>query len=218
MKLLLTSAGITNKSLADALFQLVGKKPEDTSLAYIPTAANIVIGDKGWLIDDLIDLKKLNFKSIEIADISADEEKIWKQKFESADVLFFEGGDTFHLMEWVNKVGLDKEMRELLKTKVYVGASAGSAIVSKDLRLGLTQKIYEENLDRTTDLEGLGLVDFYIISHFNSNYFLNVREDFIRKATEDVKEKIYVIDDNSAIVVTDTVVDIVSEGKWFRIN
>ena len=75
MKLLLTSGGITNASIARALFDLVGKKPEDTTLVFIPTASNVEMGDKGWLIDDLINLKKLNFKSIDIADISAVEEK-----------------------------------------------------------------------------------------------------------------------------------------------
>ena len=50
MKLLLTSGGITNKSIADALFDLVGKKPEDTSLVFIPTASNVEKGDKGWLL------------------------------------------------------------------------------------------------------------------------------------------------------------------------
>ena len=89
MKLLLTSGGITNKSIADALFDLVGKKPEDTSVVFIPTAANIDKGDKTWLIDDLINLKRQNFKSIDIADISAVEQKIWRPKLEEADILFF---------------------------------------------------------------------------------------------------------------------------------
>lgn len=92
MKLLLTSGGITNTSIADALFDLVGKKPEDTVLVFIPTASNVETGDKNWLINDLLILKKLNLKSIEITDISAVDEKIWKPSLERADVLFFEGG------------------------------------------------------------------------------------------------------------------------------
>src|SRR3989344_4280859 len=99
MKLLLTSGGITNKSIASALFNLVGKKSEDTSLVFIPTATNIEKGDKGWFIDDLINLKKQSFKSIDTADISAVDEKIWRPKLDEADILFFEGGNTYHLME-----------------------------------------------------------------------------------------------------------------------
>jgi len=78
MKLLLTSGGITNKSIAKALFDLVGKKPKDTALVFIPTASNIEKGDKDWLINDLINLKNQNFKSISITDISAVPENIWR--------------------------------------------------------------------------------------------------------------------------------------------
>ena len=112
MKLLLTSGGITNKSIADALFELVGKKPEDTSLVFIPTASNVEKGDKDWLIDDLVNLKKQNFKSIDIADISAIDKKLWLPRMEEADVLFFEGGNTYHLMEWMNKSGLTEILPE----------------------------------------------------------------------------------------------------------
>ncbi|MEK9130033.1 MAG: Type 1 glutamine amidotransferase-like domain-containing protein, partial [Patescibacteria group bacterium] len=148
MKLLLTSTGITNKSIANALFNLIGKKFEDTTLVFIPTAANGVTGDKKWLIDSLLNLKKLNFKSIEITDISAIDRKIWEQSFKRADILYFEGGDTYHLMEWINKSGLVKILPELLKNKVYVGASAGSMVTNKDLALKISQIVYGEDLDK----------------------------------------------------------------------
>ena len=32
------------------------------------------------------------------------------------------------------------------------------------------------------------------------------------------KEKVYVLDDNSAVRVADGKVDVVSEGKWFVVN
>lgn len=218
MKLLLTSGGITNPSIAKALFDLVGKKPEDTSLVFIPTASNVEMGDKWWLIEDLMDLKKLNFKSIDIADISAVEEKIWKPKFEAADILFFEGGNTFHLMRWISKSGLAAMMPEFLKTKVYVGLSAGSMVASKDMALGISQKLYEEDLDETENLAGLDLVDFYFLPHLNSQWFPNLREEFVRKAAEGMSDKVYAMDDDSALKIVDGTVEVVSEGKWFVIN
>jgi len=218
MKLLLTSGGITNKSIADALFDLVGKKPQDTSLVFIPTAANTEKGDKSWFIDDLLNLKKQNFKSIDIADISAVDEKIWRPKLEEVDVLFFEGGNTYHLMEWINKSGLASLLPELLKNKVYVGLSAGSMVTSKDLTLRISQIAYEEDLDKTEDMPGLNFVDFYLLPHLNSPYFEKLREDFIREAVQGIPEKIYVLDDNSALKVVDGKVEVISEGKWFVIN
>ncbi|PIV41822.1 MAG: hypothetical protein COS26_03060 [Candidatus Nealsonbacteria bacterium CG02_land_8_20_14_3_00_40_11] len=218
MKLLLTSGVLTNKSIADTLFDLVGKKPQDTSLVFIPTAANIEKGDKSWFINDLLNLKKQNFKSIDIADISAVDQKIWKPKLEETDVLFFEGGNTYHLMEWINKSGLASLLPELLKNKVYVGLSAGSMITSKDLILRISQIAYEEDLDKTEDMPGLNFVDFYFLPHLNSPYFEKLREDFIREAVQGIPEKIYVLDDNSALKVIDGEVEVISEGKWFVIN
>lgn len=218
MKLLLTSSGITNKSIADALFSLIGKKPEDTTLVFIPTAANVETGDKNWLISDLLNLKKLNFKSIEITDISAVDEKIWRQSFEGADVLFFEGGNTYHLMECLNKSGLTKMLPELLKNKVYVGVSAGSMVTNKDLLLKSSQSLYGEDLDKNYEMTGLNYVDFYFLPHLNSDYFVNLRENLIKDALKNIREKIYVLDDNSALKIIDEKIEVISEGKWFTIN
>jgi len=218
MKLLLTSGGITNKSIKDALFDLVGKKPEDTSLVFIPTASNVEKGDKGWFIDDLVNLKKLNLKSIDIADISAVEESIWRPKLEEADVLFFEGGNTYHLMEWINKSGLVATLRDLLKTKLYVGVSAGSMVTNPDLALKISQIVYEEDMDKLGDVHGLNFVDFYFLPHLNSVYFGKVREDNIKEIAKGIKRKIYALDDSSALKVVDGKVEVISEGKWFVVN
>ena len=218
MKLLLTSGGITNKSIAKALFDLIGKKPEDTSVAFIPTASNVEMGDKSWLINDSVNLQKQGFKSISITDISAVEEKIWRPQIEEADVLFFEGGNTYYLMRWINKSSLAKILPELLKNKVYVGVSAGSMVTNKNLSLSTSQIIYEEDLDESHEMPGLNFVDFYFLPHLNSPYFKNLREDFVRETLKDTKEKTYVLDDNSAIKVIDDKVEVISEGKWFMIN
>ena len=218
MKLLLTSGGITNTSIANALFNLVGKKPENTKVVFIPTASNIEVGDKNWFINDLVNLQKLNFEEIDIADISAVKEKMWRPKFEKADILFFEGGNTYHLMEWINKSGLINILPELLKTKVYVGVSAGSIVTNKDLALKISQIVYEEDLDKTKNMPALNFVNFYFLPHLNSPDFKKLRKDFIKDTVQGITEKIYVLDDNSALKVVDGEVEVVSEGQWFMIN
>lgn len=218
MKLLLTSSGLTNDSIANALFELVGKKPEDTKIVFIPTASNAEVGDKSWFINDLINLQKRNFEEIDFADISAVEEKVWKPKLEKADVLFFEGGNTYHLMEWINKSGLVNILPELLKTKVYVGVSAGSMVTNKNLALKISQIVYGEDLDKTEEMVGLHYVDFYFLPHLNSEYFKNLRRGFIEKTTEGMLDTIYAMDDQSALKVVDGKVDVVSNGEWFVIN
>lgn len=218
MKLLLTSAGITNKSIANALFELVGKKPEDTTIVFIPTASNVIYESKEWLIEDLVNLKKLNFKSIEITDISAVDESVWKPSLERADVLFFEGGNEYYLMEWLNKTGLSKDLKELLKDKVYVGSSAGSMVTCPKFLVKVTQDMYEECLEGEREMNCLNFVDFCFLPHLNSEYFPEKTKEEIEDITKDCKEKIYSLDDNSALKVVDGKVEVVSEGEWIVFN
>lgn len=218
MKLLLTSGGITNPSIANALLDLAGKKAEETALAFIPTAANVEKGDKWWLIQDLIDLKNLKFKSIDIVDVSAMDQKLWRTRLEEADVLFFEGGDAYHLIERMNESGLAIILPELLKTRVYVGVSAGSMAACRDVILKTSNILYEENFDKTENIDGLGFVNFYILPHLNSPYFKGVREENVRRLAGITRDAIYVLDDNSALKIIDEKVEVVSEGQWFIMN
>lgn len=190
MKLLLTSSGLTNNSIANALFELTGKDPKETTVAFIPTASNVETGDKDWLIVDLINLKKQGFKSIEITDISAVDEKIWRPSLERADVLFFEGGNNYHLMRWLNKSGLTELLPGLLKDRVYVGISAGSIVTNPDLALKLAQKLYEEDMLETEELKGLNFVDFHFLPHLNSKWFKKVTRKNIEKAGQEINRNL----------------------------
>lgn len=218
MKLLLSSCGITNRSIADALFDLVGKKAADTSLIFIPTAANLEMGDKAWLIEDLVNLKNLGFKSLDILDIAAVDEKVWRPRLEQADILFFGGGNACYLMKQLNASGLTGALPGLLKDKVYAGISAGSMVTGKNLALKILHIVYEENLDEIKDMPGLGFVDFYFLPHLNVDYFPRAKEDLIKEIAKDIPQKIYALDDNSALKIIDGEVEVVSEGKWFSIN
>jgi dipeptidase E len=214
MKLLLTSGGMTNGSISTALFELVGKRPEVTSLVLVPTASNVQEGDKGWLIDDLLNLKKQNFGSIDIVDVSAIDRKLWFARMEEADVLYFGGGNRYHLVEWMTRSGLTEVLPGLLRQKVYVGMSAGSMVTGKRLGLGLSHILYKDDVERTEDIDGLGYVDFTFLPHLNNPYFVNLRNDIIEEAIRGTTGSIYAVDDHSALKIVDNQVSVVSEGAW----
>ena len=67
-------------------------------------------------------------------------------------------------------------------------------------------------------MDGLNFVDFYFLPHLNSEHFPNVRENLIKEATKNMPEKIYGLDDQSALKIVDGVVEVVSEGEWFVLN
>lgn len=218
MKLLLTSAGLVNPSLVDSLNELVGRSFGEVSLAFIPTAANVEPGDKDWLIDDLYTTKSLGFKEIDIVDISALPKDVWKPRLEKADVIMVGGGNTFHLMHWVRKSGLDRELREWLNTKVYVGISAGSMICTKALALSQSARLYSESIGEIDDDTGLSLVDFQIRPHLNSPWFPNVTIEKLQILAEDMTDTVYALDDNCAVKVVDGKITVVGTGEWKRFN
>jgi dipeptidase E len=218
MKLLLTSAGLKNNSIAQALLDLAGKPADELTLVFIPTASNVETGDKSWLIDDLINIKKQEFKLVDIVDISALPETIWKPRIEAADILLFSGGNSFHLMYWLDKSGLAKMLPELLKTRVYAGISAGSMVTAQDMSLSQSQKLYYEDLERTEDMKGLSFVNFYIRPHLNSEYFPKIRKEYLEELAQEISNVIYALDDESALKVVDEKVEIISEGETLIFN
>ncbi len=203
----------SNDSIAKVLQDLAGKPLKESSCAFIPTAANVEEGDKGWLIDDFNNLQNSGV-SVDIVDISALPKNIWKPRLDKADILVIGGGNTFHLMYWIRKSGLDKLLPAYLKEKVYVGISAGSMVVSDNIFLTSDKPIFNENRFGITNDKGLNLINFYIRPHLNSPYFPKAKEGHIAKAAKSVTQPIYAIDDNTAVLFQNNSMKIISEGFW----
>lgn len=219
MKLLLTSNGIVNESIKKALRDLIDKPFSETSLSFIPTAANADTTDKSWVIEDLVNIKNLNLKFLDIVDISALPKENWLPRLERSDILFFSGGVTPHLMYWLKKSGLANLLPKMLKNKVYVGISAGSMVACPNIALSnKDKKIYYEKWTGYGSEDGLGLVNFYIRPHLNTRFFPNANADNFAKLAKDVREPIYVLDDQSALRVSDGEIAIISEGDYLVFN
>jgi dipeptidase E len=206
MKILLTSAGITNPSLAAALKKLVGG---DIRIAFIPTAANVEDGEKDWLIRNYVECKTLG--SVDIVDISAIPKENWLGRLQKANVIVIGGGSTTHLMNCIVRSGFKDELRSLLENKVYVGISAGSMVLSSDLEAS-SEYLYGDETGNAP--AGLGYVPFHIRPHLNSPHFPLVRDESLRKLVGKLQGDIYALDDNSAIVYKDGKIEVVSEGTW----
>ncbi|MEK9209034.1 MAG: Type 1 glutamine amidotransferase-like domain-containing protein [Patescibacteria group bacterium] len=215
MKLFLTSAGLSNKTLVKAFEDLVGLSGDKIKIAFIPTAANFEGGDKDWLINDYSNLKRQNY-IVDIVDISALPKENWLPRLEESNVIFVGGGNTFHLMHWFDKSGLKELLPELIKIKVYAGISAGSCIAGPTI-YNSVQNLFGEKYDLEIK-EGMNLVNLQIIPHLNSKWFPKVNEENLEKASKDLTESVYALDDNSAVVVNKDKIEVVSEGKWRKFN
>ena len=207
MKLLLTSNGLSNASLANALKKLVRNR---IKTAFIPTAANVVDEDKDWLINDVVNCRKLG--TVDIVDISALPKTMWLPRLKKANVLVVGGGDSTHLMKCIVSSGLKNEISKLLRNRVYVGISAGSIVTSKTLQAA-SKYIYGKYGNETV-AKGLGLIDFNIRPHLNSPKFPRVRDRILRKVARKLSGDVYALDDNSGVLVNGNKIKVISEGTW----
>jgi len=217
VKLLLTSAGITNPSIQDALVRLLGKPIVESDALCVPTAGHghpmgspagtwrfitgrspLPMCDLGWRSLGVLELTAL-------PSIGAERWVPWVQE---ADVLLVNGGDALYLAHWMRESGL-AGLLPSLSDKVWVGLSAGS--------MALTPRIGEYFVEWTAptgDDSALGVVDFSIFPHVDHP---NLPENTMAEAEKwaaGLPNPAYAIDDDTAVTVVDGAVEVVSEGTW----
>src|SRR5580765_3384069 len=220
MKLLLTSAGIKNTSIHDALVGLLGKPSADSNALCIPTAGYghpAVSPDLAWRFisgqEPRCPMTELGWKSLGVLELTAlpsIEKERWVAWVEETDVLLVNGGDSLYLCHWMQQSGL-VELLPSLPNTVWVGLSAGSMV--------MTPRIGEDFVKWKPPTGGdstLGIVDFSIFPHLGHELMPeNTMDEAVRWAAG-LGGPAYAIDDETAIRVTDGTVDVVSEGQWRR--
>lgn len=207
MKLLLTSAGIKNKSIADALGDLTNKDPSEVKIGFITTAVNVEAGNKDWYIRQFMNLYKYGYSWIDVIDPSAPDVD-WKTRLTEVDVIFVSGGNTFHLLNQYRKTGFGEWVIANLESKVYVGVSAGTIIMTPTLEV-CTIEPGDPNLPGLIDISGMNVVEYEIEPHCDEERFT-----VIKNYAKDKSLPVYAIDDQTAIKVVGATTEVVSEGKW----
>lgn len=213
MKLLLTSAGVANQKIIDALAELVGKPFGQTRAVFVTTAANVETGDKWWLVEDMRQFFELGWKEFEMTDIALGK-TIWEPKIKNAEVVIVGGGNTSYLMKVMNEM----EIGVWVKDKVYVGSSAGSCVTAKNFANSQSGTLYGERADYCKGDEGLGWVEFVVWPHFGSDHFKKLTRENLEKVAKKIKKPMYAISDGRAIKVVDDKIEVVGEGEWVKFN
>ena len=218
MKLLLTSSGISNKSIANSLGSLLEKPFAELNIVFIPTASTLEKDDKSWLVKDMYNAKELGFKNFYITDLAIAPRQIWLPQVEAADVIMVGGGHTEFLYDCMEKSGFIKELPRLLQSRVYVGISAGSIVCAKQMAMTGAGLLYYEEYKGISERRGLGFIPFEIRPHYKSDYFPKVNDEYLSNMAKEMTCPFYAIDDNSAVQVVDGKVEVISEGEWRRFN
>jgi dipeptidase E len=218
LKLLLTSAGIKNASIHEALVDLLGKPIADSKALCIPTAQYghpQVRPEMAWEFisghEPECPMTELGWKSVGVLELTAlpslDKER-WVPWVRETDVLLVAGGDSLYLCHWMRQSGLGDLLPALSET-VWVGLSAGSMVMTP--RIGVD---FMEWTPPTGDDSALGVVDFSICPHVAQEGRPGNSMAFAERWAGEIGNPAYAIDDETAIRVVDGTVEVVSEGYW----
>jgi dipeptidase E len=212
MKLFLTSAGLTTDTLRTAFRALL---PSNPRVAFVPTAARLY-QDTSWLEADIGNIRAADVE-VDLVDISLAPKSAWLEAFNTADAICFGGGNTYFLLDWIRRCGLAEMLPALLKSRVYMGISAGSMVAGPSVESN-SPIFPEEDEGKIDDLRGLSLVPFAVVPHLNSAMFSNARDEHVHRFANSVTYPVYALDDQSAIEVTDGKTRVVSSGDYKAYN
>jgi dipeptidase E len=218
MKYLLTSAGIKNMSIHNALIDLLGKPIAECSALCIPTAGYghpQVQPFRAWRFisgqEPETPMCELGWKSLGVLELTAlpsiDTER-WVSWVRATDVLLVNGGDALYLCYWMRQSGL-ADLLPSLREKVWAGLSAGSMVMTPRIGEDFVQWKPPTGGDET-----LGVVDFSIFPHLDHPDLPENTLSNAERWAADIGGPAYAIDDQTAIKVVDGTVEVVSEGHW----
>ncbi|WP_306231730.1 Type 1 glutamine amidotransferase-like domain-containing protein [Agrococcus beijingensis] len=227
MKLLLTSGGVSNPSIAAALVELLGKPIAESTALIIPTAIHPFPGGAGMAWEAISGtasgpLAGLGWKSLGVLELTAlptIRRESWVPMLQEADALLVWGGDVLYLCHWMRESGL-ADLLPTLEQTVYVGVSAGSiAVTPYNCDAAFDRQLVPDGSDMGVDAErALGLVDFTLYPHLDDPDMADTARDSIAAWAAGIPVPTYAIDDATAIRVVDGAVDVVSEGRWERFD
>jgi dipeptidase E len=209
MKFFLSSAGLTTEALVDSFLKLAEIPQQELRVAYIPTAAEHI--RQSGVEEGVAPFISLGAKVV-VIDISLEDVAVWMPKLLESNVLCFGGGSEFRLMEYINRTGLSNELSDLLKTRIWVGVSAGSMVTNPTLYGSASHTLYEESPATQANFPGLGFLPFQYLPHLNSPDFPKLLVENIECIAQDIPVHIYSTDDETALSVSDGVVTIVGTG------
>jgi dipeptidase E len=227
MKFLLTSGGISNPSISDALVELLGKPITESSALFIPTAiypfpvgpamAWRAICGKGPSRASELGWKSLGV--LELTALPTIRRENWVPAVEETDALIVWGGDVLYLTYWMRQSGLADLLPSLTET-VYVGVSAGSiAVTPYNCDAEFDLQFVPDGSDMGQGAErALGMVDFTLYPHLDHPEMPDTTLANIEKWASGIPVPTYAIDDNTAIKVVDGKAEVVSEGNWRLFN
>ena len=217
MRVLLTSAGIKNTSIHNALVELLGKPIAESSARCMPTATYALPGGAAlaWRFISgraPTPMGELGWKSLGLLELTAlpsIDEARWVPLVQETDVLLVNGGAPLDLCSWMRQSGLADRLPSL--RAVYVGLSAGSMVLAPTIGEDFVRWTPPSGGDET-----LGMVGFALFPHLDHEDLPDHSLADAERWAAGMSVPASAFDDQTAVKVVDGTVAVVSEGHWQR--
>lgn len=172
--IILTSNGLSSKELLNRTKTYT----KNLTSSAIITTASVPYKEKDYHIPDLTtELNSLGL-TVDYFDFDTDN----ASELLKYDVIEINGGNPFYLLKSIRKAKAESIIKEISKTKILIGVSAGAVILQRNINL-ISEYTPELNDDVGLEsFDALGLTDIEILPHYHR--FINKFDRFEERAKE----------------------------------
>lgn len=206
-KLLLAGSGeFTNSMITvdEYCLSLIQQDNLPQRVAIIPTAAGLEKSVGNWIVKGLSYFAKLNFEANGVRVFKREDTDDQKaiDTLKSSSYLYFSGGNPGYLLKTIKNSMLWNTVSDLYSEgRILAGSSAG-AMVMGTYTLANAPEIFGNGNTPIWE-DGIGIIDFAIIPHFNKLINANPQllKEIILSSPTKVRQKWIGIDEDTAILI-----------------
>ena len=194
MKLFLASSIDKTLPFLSTLVPGHGKK-----VLFVANAADPYSGDKFWVRWDRDAFQNLGYeiREVDLREITPED---FERLLNDVDILHVCGGSVYYLVALLREKQFETIIVNAIKNEsiIYTGTSAGSIVVSKNIKPFSYDQEEAEQVKKVLDHKGLGLIDFSIVPHCNQVDFVAEHQKMVAQMRND-PEPLFFLQDNHAI-------------------
>ena len=208
MKLFFHSDQVTFNNVVDKkIFSILN--PEEIQVGYIPSSSD---PSREHFNKQKERYEKYGVKDFLYFDLGDEYDETLVPELLSCNLIHLSGGQTNVFAKNLKHRNFKAVLEKFLKNDgVIVGVSAGSYVMTPTFQI---RKIYSDDYEGTTDYQGMGLVDFEFLPHFDTKreHF----EKFKEYSKTNNGRKIYLCEDDNGLFVNDSKVEILGTALVLR--
>lgn len=198
MKIFLASSGDKTFHLLKEQMPNIGNK-----VVFVANAADPYTIYTFWIDWDRNKLKELGYELQEL-DLRGTTPDQLKTILEANDILHICGGSVYYILTLIR----EKQLVDVIvgaiqnETVVYTGTSAGSIILSQNIKAFSYDEEEAEHIKKIPDHKGLGVLNFGIVPHSNQTDFVKEHQKMVEEMPNDPTALFY-IQDRQALWIDD---------------